>query len=146
MSNSKFEILSISIIKLFMLAEILLSLFLLYQLFGLWWSAGFAVALIVGTVISVWSISAVYIKADPLKDQELWWQQNNKATYIFYSVTENILFFPIRGVIVYYIYNEYKHGVLYILLYLLFLVGDSRARQHRNAMEANIAFNDIKNT
>ncbi len=130
-----------------MLAEVVLSIYLSYQLFGLWWFIGFVLALTAVTVISAWTISAIHINAHPIKELKTWSQQNSKAKFIFYSISENVLFFPIRSVIVYYVYSEYQHGVLYILLYLLFLVGDSRAWQQRNTMEANIALDEIrKNT
>lgn len=94
---------------------------------SIWITVTFIVLLVVVMLLTVWAITSMYETADMFKEAEKYAIQHKASSVAFYRVSSIIFWFPIRAIILYFVYMEFEHGVLYILLYLLFLNQKTRA-------------------
>ena len=143
--NPKYEKILTPFIMLFMMAEFIISAYLSYVLFGLWITIGAAFVMFLLTGLSVGIVTKLYEQPDSEKSLLV---QQKAAFSAFYRVLPIIVFFPIRAVIIYFLYIEFENGVLFVLLYLLLIIQKNQAALDVTSSLADETFhklNDLSN-
>jgi len=130
---------------IFLFAEVILAVSVIYLMFGLWDVVILTTGFLVLICLSVWLISYAYEKSDLFKEPEKASKENFKALLVFNQLMDYLVYFPIKAILIYYIYLNFNNGTLYIALYLLFLIISNRSWHNRHIREANSGFNELMN-
>lgn len=109
-----------TIVPVLIVAEGILSIYLLYLMVGLVIPIVFVAVMAIATFAIVWFLSKYCETADIFKEPEKYAVQSKIAEANFYRALSISVFFPLRAIIIYFVYINFDDGVLYILLYLLF--------------------------
>lgn len=134
-----------SIGYIFLSAEALIAAYVIYLMFGLWGAIISTIVFVVIIFLSIWLISYKYEKSNLFKEPEKATKENFRAVLVFKQVLDYLVSFPIKAILIYYIYFNFSNGILYIALYLLFLVISNQSWRNRNTQEANSVFNKLMN-
>ena len=126
--KNKFKYLLIAI-------EAIASAYIIYIKFGLLILFSCLSYVLVTIIIGSWVISKKYETANILREPQLYYQQNFVASLKFGHFFNVFIFFPVRAVILYYIYANLEHGLLIILIYFLYTQHNQQSLIHTNAAE-----------
>jgi len=130
--------------SLIILIEAIAVAYIIYVQFGSYYVLGALVFVALAIFVGTWVISVKYETANMLKEPELYQEQNFIAGLKFGHFCNMAIFFPMRAFLVYFAYTTLEHGVILILLYLLYEQHNQQSLIMTNAIEANRALSNKK--
>jgi len=88
---------------IFLSVEVLLAIYVIYLMFGLWWVVVSVMGALVIIYVSVWVISYKYEKTNLFTEPKKAAKENFKALLIFNQVLDYLIYFPIKSILIIYI-------------------------------------------
>ena len=124
--------------------EAVASLYVLYRELGYLAVLLAILYVIMITVLSAWYISHKYESASPIDEPDKFAIESYFSSLKFGSAVNLLVFYPIRALIMFFVYTEVEHGPLAVMLYLLYTVHSQRSLIHVNSQEVNFHLDRIE--